>query len=695
MENSNQVKNHDENQNHGEEQEGEEFEPTNVDTKQSRDISQAVLVMLFLLMVNEICLQLLNRMKRKWRIFSPIQPTTVTTLIGIFAGMILNIFARASSDVHVIDEIKNSFTNMFMIVLLPPILYESAINMERQHFFKNFGSILTLAIIGSIIATLITSILTYWVTLTGIVQGFNLNTCFGFGSLISATDPVAVLAIFKELNADNTIYTLIFGESTLNDAVSMILYDTTYELRGNIHKSYMVLTWEAANNFLSSFIGSMLIGIIIGMFSAYMLKNGKSKLNTEITILVIIPWVSYLIASMFNMSGILSIMFCGISMARYTMPNVTEQGKAINKRFYHTLAYNFENLVFLFIGIGIISFDLAWELRHPIKGKHQFMMWFSGFRGAMAYALALKSTTQFVEGDAGQIFLTITLVYAIINVYKIQKILPIIDKKKFSFQIFINATVLEWLMAWLKISGQNQENQQEQQEIQKYDGFWNIVKQMIEMLDKNFLSKYLINQNPIQDHQDETEFKYKRRPSLQLIENNDNDQSFNQNEKYRNHQQLSMSDRSKDYIDLEETSNNSKNQNNQLKQRLILQKVDSESVDSDNQLSARSKKKRKRKGGKSKFSAKQQDHNYHDIQNTQEDNTISPEKSKIIKESLDKQMNKKEFLNLIETELSPEKHKKASENKQVNSMGNSMGSSKGKKKGSGNKKKHTNSGKKH
>ena len=61
------------------------------------------------------------------------------------------------------------------------------------------------------------------------------------------------------------------------------------------------------------------------------------------------------------MSGILSIIFCGITMARYALPNITESGKRINKRFYHTLAYNFENLVFLFIGIGIVSFDLAWK----------------------------------------------------------------------------------------------------------------------------------------------------------------------------------------------------------------------------------------------------------------------------------------------------------------------------------------------
>jgi sodium/hydrogen exchanger 8 len=61
------------------------------------------------------------------------------------------------------------------------------------------------------------------------------------------------------------------------------------------------------------------------------------------------------------MSGIVSIMFCGICMARYALPHVTKRNKRVNQQFYNTLAYNFENLVFIFIGIGFVSFNLAWK----------------------------------------------------------------------------------------------------------------------------------------------------------------------------------------------------------------------------------------------------------------------------------------------------------------------------------------------
>lgn len=107
------------------------------------------------------------------------------------------------------------------------------------------------------------------------------------------------------------------------------------------------------------------------------------------------------------------------------------------------------------------------------------MMWFSGFRGAMAYALALQSTTQYKDGDVGNIFLTITLVYAIIN-------------------IFINATVLESIINKLGIkkSPGDDEDQvpESHKHIARYDGFWNNIRSMFELLDSECLQKVLITE---------------------------------------------------------------------------------------------------------------------------------------------------------------------------------------------------------
>lgn len=104
-------------------------------------------------------------------------------------------------------------------------------------------------------------------------EDLNLVACFAFGALISATDPVAVLAIFNELSVDKILFSLIFGESILNDAIAIILFDTTVESRKNsTNMGISILI------FLSVFIGSILIGFFIGMATAYVFKH-KDKYN--------------------------------------------------------------------------------------------------------------------------------------------------------------------------------------------------------------------------------------------------------------------------------------------------------------------------------------------------------------------------------------------------------------------------------
>ncbi|KRX09063.1 hypothetical protein PPERSA_01950 [Pseudocohnilembus persalinus] len=418
----------------------------------TQNISAAILFMLSLLLLNEIALQKLNKYKQKYpRCFDYVQATQVTTLIGFFAGFILNL----TDIINIREVMKEGFSSFFLIVLLPPILYESAINMEREFFYKNFGSILIFAVFGTLIASLSTAFLMYIVSFGLNIEHLTLTACIAFGALVSATDPVAVLSIFKEFGVDPILFSLIFGESILNDAVSIILFETTVESRENQTDTMMAIL-----KFVYVFLGSILLGVTIGLLCAYILKhreqkrqdvqslNKESQNTRETTILFVVPYVSYFISEGLGMSGIVSIMFCGISMARYALMNVDPQTRRLNKKLYHTLSYSFENLVFLFIGIGFVSFDLAWKecgftlifamfavimlsryiniglisfilnknrKKYKITPTYQFFIWYSGFRGAMAFALSLKATEIFVVGRIGNIMLTIVLCYAMLN----------------------------------------------------------------------------------------------------------------------------------------------------------------------------------------------------------------------------------------------------------------------------------------
>lgn len=123
-------------------------------------------------------------------------------------------------------NLTKHFVRLFMILLLPPIIFESGYNMQKKPFFKNIGAILMFAFLGTFIAIMSSSTMFYLVGLTGIAPFMPFKDSLAFGSLISSTDPVAVLAIFKEMKADITLYTLIFGESIFNDAIAIVMYNT-------------------------------------------------------------------------------------------------------------------------------------------------------------------------------------------------------------------------------------------------------------------------------------------------------------------------------------------------------------------------------------------------------------------------------------------------------------------------------------
>ncbi|RTG83507.1 solute carrier family 9 (sodium/hydrogen exchanger), member 6/7 [Schistosoma bovis] len=113
----------------------------------------------------------------------------------------------------------------FFNVLLPPIIFSAGYSMKRGYFFKNIGAVLTYAFGGTLLSALVVGTICYGFTrgITSLSQTLRLSDCLLFGAIISATDPVTVLAIFSDLKVDVNLYALVFGESVLNDALAIAL----------------------------------------------------------------------------------------------------------------------------------------------------------------------------------------------------------------------------------------------------------------------------------------------------------------------------------------------------------------------------------------------------------------------------------------------------------------------------------------
>lgn len=227
------------------------------------DISTEILIMLSLLM---LAITMGHYLKKSGHRF--IQESGLTVLLGVLAGFLCKLLSMESY----LTNLSKHFGNLFMILLLPPIIFESGFNMNKKPFFANFGTVLAYSFLGTFIAIFTSSSLFYLVGQTSLSPEFSWRDSFAFGSLISATDPVSVLAIFKEMDADVNLYAIVFGESIFNDAIGIVMYETVLKM-GLQERTITEELLFAAAEFFIIFLGSIVIGAVAALLTSWLLKR--------------------------------------------------------------------------------------------------------------------------------------------------------------------------------------------------------------------------------------------------------------------------------------------------------------------------------------------------------------------------------------------------------------------------------------
>ena len=347
-------------------------------------------------------------------------------------------------------ESKSSFNpEIFFYVLLPPIIFYAGYSFQKRYFFRNLGAIMTYAFFGTTISCLVTGSLVFgfnrW---TGVTSDFDYPECLLFGALISATDPVTVLAIFNDLHADLDMYALVFGESVLNDAVAIVLYRAieTYLAYNpsDLRDFDLISSLQAIGDFIAIFMGSFTIGCGMSCINALVTKLTKigSFPILETALFFLMSYCTFLAAEVANWSGIVAVLFCGITQQHYTYRNLTEESRTRTLQTFELLNFLAETFIFSYIGLSVFAFTnhqwnagfIGWSFMaiqvgralniyplslllnmgrtRTIPLKVQHMMFFSGLRGAIAFALAVRNTVSIPR----QMMLTTTLIIVIVSV---------------------------------------------------------------------------------------------------------------------------------------------------------------------------------------------------------------------------------------------------------------------------------------
>ncbi|XP_051567652.1 sodium/hydrogen exchanger 7 isoform X2 [Myxocyprinus asiaticus] len=342
---------------------------------------------------------------------------------------------------------------VFFNILLPPIIFNAGYSLKKRHFFRNLGSIITYAFLGTAISCFVIGNLMYGVVklmqvLGQLTDKFYYTDCLFFGAIISATDPVTVLAIFNELHVDGDLYALLFGESVMNDAVSFVLSSSivAYQPTGaNTHTFDASAFFKSVGIFLGIFSGSFAMGAVTGVVTALVTKFTKLHCFPllETALFFLMSWSTFLLAEACGFTGVVAVLFCGITQAHYTYNNLSEESTKRTKQLFEVLHFLAENFIFSYMGLALftfqnhvfspifiigafiaifigralniypLSFFINLGRRHKISGNFQHMMMFAGLRGAMAFALAIRDTATY----ARQMMFTTTLLIVFFTVW--------------------------------------------------------------------------------------------------------------------------------------------------------------------------------------------------------------------------------------------------------------------------------------
>jgi len=361
--------------------------------------------------------------------------------IVIALGIILGFFMKKYSSMDFFEDDEawaelNSW--MLNLMLLPVIIFASGWTLRRQDFFSQFPYILLFAVGGTAISTSIVAGLINWTGTMGYHSVLGWRTAFCYASLISATDPVATLSTYSKLKVQPLLNIMVFGESTINDAVAIVLFkvfnaDVNFvdPATGAPLMIGVPLLYNVLYGVFKGFLGSLILGVLLGMLYTLIARACDMRQNKKGQILVIFVscYLTYAIAESVHLSGIIAEIFCSLVMGVYMRPHLSSDGCALATFFMEEVAALADSAVFLLVGVSVTQLTTKgwyiglWIMLFCLIGRfcatvpialfvnflkaskgtmlgiekegwnllsasHIFMMWHGGLRGGIALALA-------------------------------------------------------------------------------------------------------------------------------------------------------------------------------------------------------------------------------------------------------------------------------------------------------------------
>ncbi|XP_035315805.1 sodium/hydrogen exchanger 5 isoform X5 [Cricetulus griseus] len=340
-----------------------------------------------------------------------------------------------------------------------------------------------------------------------------------FGSLISAVDPVAVLAVFEEVHVNETLFIIVFGESLLNDAVTVVLYKVcnSFVEMGSANVQATDYLKGIASLFVVS-LGGAAVGLVFAFLLALTTRFTKRVRIIEPLLVFLLAYAAYLTAEMASLSAILAVTMCGLGCKKYVEANISHKSRTAVKYTMKTLASCAETVIFMLLGIsavdsskwawdsglvlGTLFFILffralgvvlqTWVLNQfrlvPLDKIDQVVMSYGGLRGAVAFALVILLDRTKVPAKDYFVATTIVVVF---------------------FTVIVQGLTIKPLVKWLRVKRSDHHKPTLNQELHEhtFDHILAAVEDVVghhgyhywrdrwEQFDKKYLSQLLMRRS--------------------------------------------------------------------------------------------------------------------------------------------------------------------------------------------------------
>jgi Na+:H+ antiporter len=307
--------------------------------------------------------------------------------------------------------------DIILIVFLPALVFEGSVKLNVRHLLRDSVPLLLLANFGVLLATAVTGFLVHW------TNGLPLLTALLFGSIISATDPISVLAIFRDLSTSPRLSLLVEGESLLNDGTAAALFQILLAAIIAGHVSVV----KGAGLFLLQVLGGAVLGLCSGLLASRVTKALDDP-EVEVTLTTVVAYGTYLLAYSLHVSAIIATAMAGLIVGNVGAKHgMSDRTRTALVSFWEYFAFVMNSLIFLLIGLEVRIHELAasWQpllmaiaavlagravsiyllvpgsnlLAPKISLRWQHVMVWGGLRGGLALALALSLDHNFPNRD--------------------------------------------------------------------------------------------------------------------------------------------------------------------------------------------------------------------------------------------------------------------------------------------------------